>query len=168
MSGSGFTATSRTTLNALLPIAVYANTPVFVFCHTPNSALSPSTTLYRSSGTPTNIVAITPATVTILQNGSISDIASVGTSTSAGSYTITASATGFTSLVSDPVTVTQPFLTLTNSPYFVPNVGVGLHRDFTHHPERPATHRCLREHAGLRLLPYAELCPVSLHDALPI
>jgi hypothetical protein len=54
---------------------------------------------------PANIVTITPASVTLHQNQFISDNASVGTPTSAGTYTITASATGFDAATSPEVTV---------------------------------------------------------------
>jgi len=56
-----------------------------------------------------------------------SPYASVGTPASGGTYTITASATNFTSVTSGTVTVTQPTITLGASA----PVGAGLHRDFS-------------------------------------
>src|SRR5205807_839056 len=112
--------TARTTLSAAHPIAVYTFTPGCGYnCDSANANITVQLTV---AGTPSNIVAIAPASVTILQNASISDIAAVGTPTSAGSYTITASATGFTSLASDLVTVTQPTLTIQNIVYYTTQV----------------------------------------------
>src|SRR5205823_10875565 len=54
--------------------------------------------------------------------------ASIATPTRAGTYTVTASATGFDSLTSDPVTVTRPFLKFAFS---CGAVGARLHRNFT-------------------------------------
>src|SRR5205807_4757737 len=74
------------------------------------------------AGTPSNIVAIAPAIATILRHASFPGVSTAGARSSALSYTITASATGFTSLVSDLVTVTQPTLTIQNIVYYTTQV----------------------------------------------
>jgi hypothetical protein len=95
--------TSRTTSSAPDPISVTTYTPGCGICDLANADI---TVHFTVTGSPASIVAITPATVTIKQNDYLSEIASVGTPTSTGTYTITASATGFDSLTSATVTVT--------------------------------------------------------------
>ena len=95
--------TSRTTTSTPDPIAVYTYTPGCGTCDTANADI---TVTFTVTGSPANIAAVTPTTVKIKQNDYLSEIASVGTPTAAGTYTITASATGFDSLTSATVTVT--------------------------------------------------------------
>jgi hypothetical protein len=98
--------TARTTLSAPHALAVGTITPGCGFeCDSPNTDITVS---FAVTGTPANIVTITPASVTLHQNRPRSDDASVGTPTTTGTYTITASATGFDSLTSPTVTVTPP------------------------------------------------------------
>jgi hypothetical protein len=95
--------TSRTTASPPHALSVSTVTPG---CGTEcDSANTDITVSFAVTGTPTNIVTITPASLTLHQNRSRSDDTSVGTPSSVGTYTITASATGFDSLTSGTVTV---------------------------------------------------------------
>ncbi|TML67028.1 MAG: hypothetical protein E6G14_13645 [Actinobacteria bacterium] len=96
--------TSRTTSSAPEPISVIAFLPsCFGYCT--DVANNDITVQFAVTGAPAGIVSVTPASVILHQNTAISDIANVGTPTAAGTYTITVSATGFTDLRSDLVTV---------------------------------------------------------------
>src|SRR5437588_1633713 len=98
--------TSRTTLTAPHALAVGTNTPGCGFeCDSPNVDISVS---FAVTGTPAVIVTITPASVTLHQNRPRSDDTSVGTPTSAGSYTITASRSEERRVGKERSTVTPP------------------------------------------------------------
>src|SRR5207249_3090961 len=98
-----------TTLSAAHQLGVYTNTPGCGICDVANADI---TVTFTVNSTTAGIVTITPADVTLHQNQALSDYTSVGTPASAGTYTITASATGFASPTSDLVTVTQPAFTI--------------------------------------------------------
>ena len=97
---------SRTTLSAPHNVNVYTYTPNCGICDYANADITVSWTVNPDPGSPANIVTVTPASVTLHQDNYLSDNASVGTPTSTGTYTLTASATGFDSNTSGTVTVT--------------------------------------------------------------
>src|SRR5207245_3126421 len=120
--------TTRTTLSAPHTLSVATTSGDSGFCDLANPAVTVQLTV---TGSPANIVTITPASVTIPQDELRSGDTTVGTPTAAGSYTVTASASGFTSLVSDPVTVPEPTLGINRTPFFFARtIGAGLHRNY--------------------------------------
>jgi hypothetical protein len=93
---------SRTTSSPPHLLSVLTNTPGCGPCDTANADI---TVDFAVNSTTAGIVIITPTSVTLHLNEYLSDSASVGTPTTTGTYTITASATGFTSVTSPTVTV---------------------------------------------------------------
>ena len=121
---------SQTTLSAPTNFYVYTNTPgCGIYCDYYSSATSISFAV--NSQTPSIVTVGTPVAAT---PGTYYTTATLSTPTAPGTYTITASATGFTSATSGTTTVTQPTLTLAgNSP-----IGAGLYRSFSFNLSDPA------------------------------
>jgi hypothetical protein len=92
----------RTTLSAPSGLRVWINTPNCGYCGSVNTDLTVNLAI-----TPSNIATITPSLV--ITAGAIANSnAVIGTPASGGTYTVTASALGFSDAVSAVVTVNQP------------------------------------------------------------